>query len=63
MTDVVAALRAQLGDRVDTDPDLRRAYSDHVPVTVVDGRLLSRWFLDPQRLVEALTAPTEPQRS
>ena len=39
---------------VDTDPELRAAYTDHVPVTFVDGQLIGVWFLDPLRLASAL---------
>lgn len=47
---------------VDSDPQLRAEYSDHVPVTFVDGQLLSRWFLDPNALVAALAAePNAPK--
>jgi len=40
---------------VDADPGLAD-HSDHVPVTLVDGRQLAIWFLDEQRLRGALTA-------
>ncbi len=39
---------------VDADPSLRE-HTDHVPVTFVDGRQLSIWFLDEQRLRAALS--------
>lgn len=39
---------------VDSDPDLRSAYTDHVPVTFVDGIEHARWFVDPVRLRAAL---------
>ncbi|WP_028708827.1 glutaredoxin family protein [Propionicicella superfundia] len=39
---------------VDSDPHLRALHSDHVPVAVVDGDVLSRWFLDPDALTAAL---------
>ena len=39
---------------VDTDPALRTKYTDHVPVTLVDGRVVARWFLDPEQLGAAL---------
>ena len=41
---------------VDTDEELRRRYTDHVPVTFVNGRLLSRWFLDEAVLRAALAS-------
>lgn len=31
---------------VDSDPALKAEFSDHVPVTFVDGALHSRWFVD-----------------
>jgi Glutaredoxin-like domain (DUF836) len=40
---------------VDADPVLRARYSDHVPVTLVDGVQLAIWFLDPDALRAALT--------
>lgn len=39
---------------IDADPALRARYTDHVPVTVVDGRQLALWFLDEARLRTAL---------
>ena len=43
---------------IDADPDLRARFTDHVPVTFVDGRQLSLWFLDEAALRAALTAAT-----
>ena len=40
---------------VDSDPGLRSAYTDHVPVTFVDGIEHARWFVDPATLRAALT--------
>lgn len=40
---------------VDSDPELRARYTDHVPVTFVDQKLLGYWFLDGAALREALT--------
>ncbi|HET7723527.1 MAG TPA: glutaredoxin family protein [Propionibacteriaceae bacterium] len=40
---------------VDADPELRATYTDHVPVTFVDGREFSVWVLDADRLRSALT--------
>lgn len=46
---------------VDTDPELRAAYTDHVPVTFVDQKLLSYWFVDGAALRESLaTSPSRP---
>lgn len=39
---------------VDDHPELRAAYTDHVPVTFVDGQRLSYWGLDPALLRSAL---------
>ena len=39
---------------VDSDPELRAAYTDHVPVTIVDGAQHSLWFVDAGRLAAAL---------
>ncbi len=41
---------------VDSDPDLRSAYTDHVPVTFVDGLEHARWFVDPGKLRAALAS-------
>lgn len=40
---------------VDSDPDLRARFTDHVPVTFVDGEQHSLWFVDRDRLVAALS--------
>ena len=39
---------------VDTDDELRRAYSDQVPVVMVDGKQHDFWRVDEQRLRAAL---------
>lgn len=39
---------------VDSDPEFRAAYTDHVPVTIVDGVEHARWFVDPAKLRAAL---------
>ncbi|WP_203568976.1 glutaredoxin family protein [Aestuariimicrobium ganziense] len=39
---------------VDADDDLRRRYTDHVPVVFVDGRLFAYWVLEPGRFEHAL---------
>jgi hypothetical protein len=52
-----AAGVAYLTVDVDSDPQLRALYNDHVPVTVVDGDVLARWFLDPAVLASALARP------
>ena len=38
------------------DPDVRAAWTDHVPVTVVDGRVIAIWAVDAARLHAALAA-------
>lgn len=39
---------------VDDDPALKTAYTDHVPVVWVDGKLLTYWTLAPEQLDNAL---------
>ncbi|MFP5416106.1 MAG: glutaredoxin family protein [Actinomycetes bacterium] len=39
---------------VDSDPELRARYTDHVPVTFVDGRQHALWFVQAGLLAEAL---------
>jgi glutaredoxin len=39
---------------VDSDPGLRAEYTDHVPVTFVDGVRHAIWFLDAEALRAAL---------
>ncbi|MGC3954428.1 MAG: glutaredoxin family protein [Propionicimonas sp.] len=61
-TSVVSEVCADLGVGwrsvdVDSDPELRAAYTDHVPVVLIDGDVHSRWFVDPAQLRSALTAP------
>ncbi len=41
---------------VDADPELRARYTDHVPVTFVDGLQHALWFVDAAVLAEALTS-------
>ena len=55
----VAAVCAETGERdavvdVDRDPELRRRYTDQVPVTFVDGAQHDFWRVDPVRLRAAL---------
>ena len=53
---VCDALGAEwLAVNVDSDDGLRSVYTDHVPVTFVDGREFSVWVLDANRLRAALT--------
>jgi hypothetical protein len=57
---VVAAVCTETGDEwetrdVDADPELRRRYTDEVPVTFVDGAQHDYWRVDPARLRSALT--------
>src|SRR5690606_16942609 len=56
---VVATLVAETGDDwvrvdIDTDPELKAAFTDQVPVTFVDGRQHDFWRVDPARLRAAL---------
>ncbi|RMB61141.1 glutaredoxin family protein [Tessaracoccus antarcticus] len=39
---------------VDTDECLRAAYTDHVPVVFTDGELHGYWFVDADKLKQAL---------
>ncbi len=55
----VAAVCAERGERfaqrdIDADPELRRRYTDEVPVTFVDGRQHDYWRVDADRLRAAL---------
>lgn len=57
---LVAELCADLGvsfafTDVDSDPALRAQYTDHVPVTFVDGLQVAIWFVDPVALRAGLT--------
>jgi glutaredoxin len=59
--DVVRRVTAEQGTSfaevdVDTDDELRRAYSDQVPVVMVDGKQHDFWRVDEQRLRAALSA-------
>ena len=40
---------------VDSDADLRARWTDHVPVTFVDGRRHALWFVEAGALRAALT--------
>jgi glutaredoxin len=60
--ELVAAVCAETGEAyetrdVDGDPELRRQYTDQVPVTFVDGAQHDFWRVDPARLRAALTRP------
>lgn len=59
---VIEDVCAETGDSwtvrdVDSDPELRRRYTDKVPVIFVDGERHSYWRVDPGRLRAALAAP------
>lgn len=59
---VVSAVCEDLGETfeevdVDSSPELQEAYTDQVPVTLVDGRRHDFWRVDERRLRAALTAP------
>lgn len=58
---VVSAVCARTGDSwtvvdVDSDPALQAEYTDHVPVTFVDGVRHAIWFVDAEALASALAA-------
>ncbi|HBX81654.1 MAG TPA: NrdH-redoxin [Propionibacteriaceae bacterium] len=42
---------------VDSDPALKAEFSDHVPVTFVDGQRHAIWHVDATALRAALAAP------
>ena len=42
---------------VDSDDGLRARYTDHVPVTFVDGRQIALWVVDSEKLRAALVHP------
>lgn len=59
---VVRAVCAELGEsfaerNIDEDPELRRRYTDQVPVTFVDGVQHDFWRVDADRLRRALSRP------
>ena len=46
---------------IDTDVELRSAYTDHVPVVFTDGELHGYWFVDAEKLKKALVGrPSRP---
>lgn len=58
---IVSDVCAETGDTwkivdVDRDPGLRAEYTDHVPVTFVDGIRHAIWHLDANALAAALAA-------
>lgn len=63
--DAVAVVRAVCAETgaswalidVDTDPALKADYTDHVPVTFVDGRRHAIWQVDADALRAVLDAP------
>jgi glutaredoxin len=57
--EVVAQVCAELGESfveidIDSDAALLAAYSDEIPVTMVDGKRHDFWRVDPDRLTAAL---------
>lgn len=57
---IVRAVCTETGDSwatedIDADPELRRRYTDEVPVTFVDGAQHDFWRVDPRRLHAALS--------
>ncbi|HEU5483773.1 MAG TPA: glutaredoxin family protein [Microlunatus sp.] len=64
---VVAAVCRETGDEwetqdVDADPELRRRFTDEVPVTFVDGAQHDYWRVDPDRLRKALVGSRRSDR-
>jgi glutaredoxin len=60
--EVVRAVCAEAGATwsnvdIDGEPELRRHYTDQVPVVFVDGRQHDFWRVDPVRLRTALARP------
>jgi glutaredoxin len=58
--EVISAVCVETGDSfdevsVDSDDELRRLYSEQVPVVFVDGRQHDFWRVDPGRLRRALS--------
>ena len=47
---------------VDTDPQLRAEYTDHVPVTFVDGVRHAIWFVEADALRAALGSAAQRSR-
>lgn len=45
---------------VDTDEALRARFTNHVPVTYVDGELHGYWFVDADKLRDELQADPRP---
>lgn len=41
---------------VDADPELAAKYTAHVPVLLIEGRLMSYWFVEPSKVVSALAS-------
>ncbi len=59
---VVAQVCAELGESYDEvsildDPALQERFGEEIPVTMVDGRQISFWRVDADRLRAALTHP------
>lgn len=57
--EIVRAVCAETGATwttldVDSDPALRAQYSDHVPVTLVDGERHAFWHVDADALARSL---------
>jgi glutaredoxin len=58
--DLLRRLSAELGfgyqeSDVDSDPDLRAEYGDHVPVILIDGHEHGYWRLEEARFRAAIT--------
>jgi hypothetical protein len=60
--EIVAEVCTRTGDTwttvdITADDDLVQRFTDHVPVTYVDGSQHDLWHVDPERLEKALTHP------
>ncbi|HEY5822476.1 MAG TPA: glutaredoxin family protein [Propionibacteriaceae bacterium] len=61
ITEVCAETGESFRERdIDADPELKRAYTDQVPVTFVDGRQHDFWRVDADRLRRALRGRARP---
>ena len=53
-----AGVSVELIDLDRCDPEVRAAWTDHVPVTVVDGRVVGIWVVNAETVRSALTEVT-----
>ena len=64
---VIERVCADLGESyeevsIEGDPELSHRFAEEIPVTFVDGRQHGFWRVDEQRLREALSADSPPER-